>query len=129
MPQPSLRSLARQLGLSAATVSLALRDSPRVIPDTKRRVRQAARRAGYRANALVRSVMAAVRRSAHDSFQGALVAVNYSDTDRADLSHYHRALFAGATRAKMSKVGTAAKPFALSHARGVWPAGTAGLKR
>ena len=37
MPPPSIRSLARQLGLSAATVSLALRDSPRVIAPTKRR--------------------------------------------------------------------------------------------
>jgi len=74
MPPPSLRSLARQLGLSAATVSLALRDSPRVIAPTKRRVLQAARRAGYRPNPLVASVMTVLRRSSHGGFQGALMA-------------------------------------------------------
>ena len=98
MPQPSIRSLARQLGLSAATVSLALRDSARVVEATKRRVIQAAGRAGYRPNPLVRSVMAAMRRSAHDSFQGALIALNHSEEEKPVLSPYHREVFVGAER-------------------------------
>ena len=96
MLQPSIRSLARQLGLSAATVSLALRDSPRVVAATKRRVRQAAGRAGHQPNPLVRSVMAAMRRSAHDSFQGALMALNYTEEAVPVLNTYHREVFAGA---------------------------------
>lgn len=98
MPPPSIRSLARQLGISAATVSLALRDSPRVIPETKRRVVQLARRAGYRTNPLVGSLMAALRRASHESFQGSLLAVNFSEDAKPALTLYHRQLFDGAQR-------------------------------
>lgn len=98
MPPPSIRSLARQLGLSAATVSLALRESPRVVPATRRRVWQAARRAGYRPNPLVRSVMAALRRSAHDGYQGALIALNYTEAEKPVVPLYHREILAGARR-------------------------------
>ena len=100
MPQPSIRSLARQLGLSAATVSLALRDSPRVMAATKRRVRQAAGRAGYQPNPLVRSVMAAMRRSAHDSFQGALMALNYTEEAVPVLNPSHGRCLPGRSSAR-----------------------------
>ena len=39
---PTLRSLAKQLGLSRTTVSDALRGSPRVDPKTAERVQKAA---------------------------------------------------------------------------------------
>ena len=42
MPNPTLRSLAKELGLSRTTVSDALRGSPRVKPDTIKRVLAAA---------------------------------------------------------------------------------------
>ena len=57
-----MRDVATKARVSVSTVSLALRDSPRVVPETKRRVQQAAGVAGYQPNPLVRSVMAAVRR-------------------------------------------------------------------
>lgn len=96
MTPPSIRSLARALGLSGATVSLALRDSPRVIPETKRRVLEAARRAGYRPNALVSSVLTGVRRASHHVFQGALMAINYSPEPEPVLLPYHREILDGA---------------------------------
>src|SRR5687767_13899235 len=96
MPPPSLRSLARQLGISAATVSLALRDSVHVGPATKKRIVQAARRAGYSPNPLVGSLMASVRRASHGSFQGALIAVNTSAEEQPTLTLYHQQVFEGA---------------------------------
>src|SRR5215216_4720938 len=98
MPPPSLRSLARQLGVSAATVSLALRDSARVVPATKRRVLQAARRAGYRVNPLVGSLMAAMRRASLAGFQASLIAVNVTNEPRPELTLYHRQVYDGARR-------------------------------
>jgi len=98
MPQPSLRRLARQLGLSVATISLALRDSPRVVPATKKRVVDAARRAGYRPNPLVRSVMAAMRRSSQESYQGLLAGINYSPDPQPRLRTYHQEVWRGAER-------------------------------
>lgn len=99
MRPPSIRSLARQLGLSAATVSLALRDSPRVVEATRRRVQQAAARAGYRPNPLVGSVLTAVRRAAHGEFQAALLAINHWPGAGPPVPHpYHREVLAGARR-------------------------------
>ncbi len=98
MASPSIRSLAHQLGLSAATVSLALRDSPHVIAATKDRVLRAARQAGYRPNALVSSVMTGVRRSVHGSFQGTLMAINHSADANPTLLPYHREVLEGAQR-------------------------------
>jgi DNA-binding LacI/PurR family transcriptional regulator len=99
MPPPSIRSLARQLGLSAATVSLALRDSPRVVETTRRRVQKAAARAGYRSNPLVGSVLTAVRRASHGEFQGALLAINHWPGPGTPAVHpFHREILAGARR-------------------------------
>ncbi len=99
MPPPSIRSLARQLGLSAATVSLALRESPRVVAATRQRVLQAARRAGYRPNPLVGSVLTAVRRASHGGFQGVLMAINHWPGAGVPALHpFHREVLAGAKR-------------------------------
>ena len=99
MRPPSIRSLARQLGLSAATVSLALRESPRVVEGTRRRVQQEAARVGYRPNPLIGSVLTAVRRAAHGEFQGALLAINHwPDAGPPVLHAYHREVLEGARR-------------------------------
>lgn len=104
MPHPSIRRLASELQLSAATVSLALRDSPRVVPATRQRVLEAARRAGYRPNPLVRSVMAALRRSAQGSYQGLLAAINYSSEPKPRLRTFHQEVWRGAER-RASELG------------------------
>ncbi|MFP4189100.1 MAG: LacI family DNA-binding transcriptional regulator [Halobacteriales archaeon] len=46
--RPTLRTLARELGLSVTTVSRALKDGPEVRPETVARVKAAAEAAGYR---------------------------------------------------------------------------------
>ncbi len=48
--RPTLRSLAEITGLGISTVSQALRDSPEIAEETRRRVQLAARQAGYRPN-------------------------------------------------------------------------------
>jgi DNA-binding LacI/PurR family transcriptional regulator len=48
--QPSMADVARTAGVSAQTVSRALRDSPNVTPETRRRVLAAVDRLGYRFN-------------------------------------------------------------------------------
>lgn len=47
---PTLKDVARAVGLSAGAVSLALRNSPKIAVTTRARVREAARRLGYRPN-------------------------------------------------------------------------------
>lgn len=48
--RPTLRSLAEITGLGISTVSQALRDSPEIAIETRKRVRLAAQQAGYRPN-------------------------------------------------------------------------------
>jgi LacI family transcriptional regulator len=48
--RPTLRSLAEITGLGISTVSQALRDSPEISEDTRKRVRLAAQQVGYRPN-------------------------------------------------------------------------------
>lgn len=60
-PNVTIRDVARVSGLSLATVSLALRNSPRVRPDTLARVHAAAEQVGYRPDPLVATLMARLR--------------------------------------------------------------------
>lgn len=98
---PTLRSLARVLGLSRTTVSDALRGSPRVDPATAARVRKAASEAGYRRNPLAGALMSELRRSRGTAFRGVLAAIDFNEPSRPELAaRYHRELVAGAeTRA------------------------------
>ena len=53
---PSLKDLAKECGVSVATVSKALNDQPDISPATRERVRTAAHRMGYMPNAAARSL-------------------------------------------------------------------------
>lgn len=54
--ETTLRDIGKQLGLSAMTVSLALRDSPRISDATKKRVRAAVRGMNFVPNQLARAL-------------------------------------------------------------------------
>lgn len=96
MPAPTLRSLARDLGLSRTTVSDALRGSPRVDPRTAERVRKAAESAGYRRNPLAGALMSELRRSRGSSFRGVIASVDFTEPDRPrEGLPYHRELTEG----------------------------------
>lgn len=59
---PSLRELAAKLGVSHATVSMALRNHPAISPETRERVQALARKLNYRGNILVSALLTQVRR-------------------------------------------------------------------
>ena len=94
-PAPTVRSLARALGLSHTTVSDALRGKGRVDPATVSRVEKAAREAGYRRNPLAAAVMSELRRSRGATFRGVLAAVDLAEPDRAPHGVFHRELVGG----------------------------------
>lgn len=62
MHRPSLRELAQELGISVATVSLALRDDARISAATKTRVKALATKRGYHADPVVAEGMSRARR-------------------------------------------------------------------
>jgi LacI family transcriptional regulator len=96
MAAPTLRTLARSLGLSRTTVSDALRGSPRVNPDTVARVREAAKAAGYVRNPLTGAVMSLLRRSRGQKFRGVLAAIEMVEPVRSDhVIRYNESLMRG----------------------------------
>jgi LacI family transcriptional regulator len=93
---PTLRTLARDLGLSRTTVSDALRGSARVDPRTAERVRRAAEAAGYRRNPLAGALMSELRRSRGGEFRGVLAAVDFHEAQRPEgAAAYHGKLAQG----------------------------------
>src|SRR5476649_1315046 len=96
-PNPTVRSLARSLGLSRTTVSDALRSAGRVDPATVLRVQAAARAAGYQRNPLAAAVMSELRRSRSGTFRGVLAIVDLYEPGRSPHGVFHRELVQGAS--------------------------------
>lgn len=109
---PTVRSLAKQLKLSVATVSEALRDSPNVRPETKARVQKAAKKAGYRANPLLGAALSAVRRARHLDYRGTLALIDTDDGPRDQFMLFHREIIAGANE-RAEQLGFTAEVFWL----------------
>jgi LacI family transcriptional regulator len=112
-PAPTVRSLARTLGLSHTTVSDALRGKGRVDPATVARVQKAAREAGYRRNPLAAAVMSELRRSRGGTFRGVLAALDLSEPDRAPHGVFHRELITGG-RARAAELGFKLEEFVVN---------------
>lgn len=98
MPNPTLRTLAKSLGLSRTTVSDALRGSPRVKQKTIQRVMAAAAAAGYERNPLTGTVMSLLRRSGGQGFRGVVAAVDFVPENRSPhAQRYGDAIVVGIT--------------------------------
>lgn len=69
MPQPAtLQDVAEKAGVHRSTVSLALRENPRISAEMRKRVQAIARELGYRSNPLVTALMRSrrTRQATHD---------------------------------------------------------------
>lgn len=92
---PTVRSIARALGLSHTTVSDALRGKGRVDPVTIERVRRAAQEMGYQRNPLAAAVMSELRRSRGGTFRGVLAALDLYEPGREPHGTFHQELCQG----------------------------------
>lgn len=77
----TIRAIARELGLSATAVSLALRGSPRVSGETRKRITRFAKSRGYVPNARVSELMNEVRSSRTPGFHATLAAFSLFPTE------------------------------------------------
>lgn len=110
---PTVRSLARSLGLSHTTVSDALRGKGRVDPVTVQRVCKAAREAGYQRNPLAAAVMSELRRSRGGTFRGVLAAVDVVEPQRSDPhGSFHTELVTGG-KARAADLGFKLESFVV----------------
>ena len=79
----TMQDIANAAGVGKATVSLALRDDPRLREETRRRIQKIALEMGYRANAVVANLMAQLRASKTPKFQATLGLINASGENKA----------------------------------------------
>ena len=110
---PTLREIARSLGVSHTTVSLALRNDPSIPAATRERVHNAADRLGYRSNVLVSTLMTQVRLKHTKAVPEVVGFLNGGPT--ADDWEKHSAcvgFFEGARR-QAPKLGMRIEPFWL----------------
>lgn len=78
MPSPNMAEIARIAGVGKATVSLALRNDPRLRPETRRHIQSVAKRLGYKSNAVVSNLMAQLRASKDPKYQATIALINVS---------------------------------------------------
>jgi len=101
MKEVTLRDVAKEAGVSLATVSFALRNSPKISLGKREHIQQVAARMGYRQNPLVSASMARMRGSRDTRYQATLGWVN----DMPNAEHWHgQKMFLGA-RARAEELG------------------------
>lgn len=82
-----MADVAKRAGVSKNTVSLALRDSPRVAAETRQRIVETAESMGYRLNPTVAHLMAQLRQSQSPGFQATLAIIDAHDTPEVSPEH------------------------------------------
>jgi LacI family transcriptional regulator len=87
MGRVTLADIAKKVGYSKNTVSLALRGDRQIPAETRDRIRHAAEEMGYQPNALVSHLMAQLRASQSPRFQSQLALVNANRDPQALRNH------------------------------------------
>ena len=87
MARPTFADIARKVGCSKYTVSLALKDDPQISVATRDRVRAVAAKLGYEPNAVLSQLMAQLRSSRTARFQAKLALINANHDPAALRDH------------------------------------------
>ncbi|WP_438481383.1 LacI family DNA-binding transcriptional regulator [Oleiharenicola lentus] len=94
----NIREIARKVGLSKSTVSLALRDHPSIPPVTRKRIKALAKKLGYQPDPTIAKVMGAIAKRAAGEVTAPLVllsdwpASQYWLNPDVGLRRFHRGL-------------------------------------
>lgn len=87
MTQPTMAEVAKAVGVSKNTVSLALRGSPRISAETRKRIVETAESMGYRLNPTVAHLMAQLRQNRSPGYQATLAIINANQDKDAFVRH------------------------------------------
>lgn len=105
MPRPTLNDIARTVGYSKNTVSLALRGDPQIPEATRERIRKAATQLGYQPNAVVSHLMAQLRASRTTRLQAKLALVNANRDPDAFRNHPTIPTYVEGCESRAAKLG------------------------
>ena len=110
----TFRDIARECGVSPTTVSLALRNHPRISKETTERVKAAVERLHYTCNPMVSALMSSMGRSSSPSDPAPLAAIyTHSEKTFSALS-YPKTLWDGISR-RAEELGFPIERFFLDH--------------
>ncbi|HEY3755709.1 MAG TPA: LacI family DNA-binding transcriptional regulator [Opitutaceae bacterium] len=109
----SVREIARQAGVSPSTVSLALRNSPRLAAETRRRVQAVAQTLGYHPNAKVVALMSQLRASRNVGAEACFGVVSLYPTPRPWEQMPHFARIHESMTERAAQLGYRLEPFWL----------------
>ena len=110
----SLAQVAHAADVALSTASLALRDSPRVLPATKERIQAVAARLGYQPDLRVASLMARIRRNAALRDREHLAFVWVSTTKRESQQHDFPISLRQGARTRAEQLGCVLSEFWLN---------------
>jgi Transcriptional regulators len=105
MAQPTLKDIAKAVGYSKNTVSLALRGDRQIPAATRERICAVAEEMGYRPNAVVSQLMAQLRASRTTRLQAKLALVNANRDREAFRSHPTIPTYVEGCESRAAKLG------------------------
>lgn len=95
----SIRLIAKQSGFSSATVSLALRNNPKIPEATRRKIKAIAQQCGYEADPWVTQMMGVVRHGNRAKPRGCFGVISFYDSPRPwEKSRHLARLYEGMSR-------------------------------
>jgi LacI family transcriptional regulator len=89
---PTIRQVALKAGVNHSTVSLALRNDPRLRPETRAMIQAVAKEMGYRQNPTVAHLMTQLRAGKKRHFQGSIAVLNFGYTPKTEEKIWEGAL-------------------------------------
>ncbi len=107
MARCTLADIARQVGCSKYTVSLALKGDSRISASTRARVQGVADKLGYKPNAVVAHLMAQLRASRASGFQAKLALINANRDREALTKHPTIPTYVAGCESRAAKTGYA----------------------
>jgi LacI family transcriptional regulator len=113
---PSYRDIADKAGVSLMTVSLALRNSPRISPATRARVRRVADELGYTSDPKIADMMNYLRKRRTVKNRPVLALINARDAPLARLRAPHAVAIARCASAAAQRQGYRLEEFWLGEA-------------
>jgi LacI family transcriptional regulator len=125
---PTLRDIARHLGLSRTTISLALNNHPRIPAETRRRVCAAAQALGYSPDPKVSRLMSYLRVRRQSPGREVIAVINAFPTREPWATNTHLRTMRDSLHARAATIGYGCEDFWLTEPR-MTPARLSGILR
>lgn len=107
----TMEALAQAAGVSKMTVSLALRDHPKISAATRERVRELAEKLGYRPNPLVQTLMANLRSSRPAQYHSTIAWITAHSSRDGWCKHWVHKLYHQGAESRAAALGYKIEPF------------------